>query len=100
MKTYYICSKEVLQQYWNTHFKWHGTELPDGRMIIVIEAINARMEDEWSQHPEVEALPHPLSGEHVSSEHANVLKHLGVTPNHTMHDVSKHLAKINPMMAL
>lgn len=101
MKTFYICTKNVLQQFWNTHFReWHGTELPDGRMIIAVKEFNANKLDEWLQHPEVEELPHPMSGDIVSTKHHGALKHLGVLPTDNMHKISKKLAKVNPLMAL
>lgn len=101
MKTYYICTKAVLHQHGMNCFKqWHAIDLPDGRVLVAVTARDSNLEYQWSQQPDVEEMPHPMSGDSISPAHHNELKHLGVTPNDSTMKVAKKLAKINPMMAL
>ena len=101
MKTYYICSKQAMHQNAMKCFKqWHAIDLPDGRVLMAGTIRDENLGVQWSQHSEVEEMPHPMSGDSISLAHHNALKHLGVTPNDSTLKVAKKLAKVNPMLAL
>lgn len=102
MKLYYIAPKEVYQSGFRHTSKSHFIDLPDGKNVLVAaEFDDDRAESVWASHQGVIPLPHPLSGETITSEHVALIgEHLGVNESHSTFQVAKAAAKFHPLMKL
>jgi hypothetical protein len=102
MKLYYIAPKEVYFAGYRHMSESHAIDLPDGKSVLIAaQFADDNSEAAWSSHNNVLPLPHPLSGETITSEHVSYLgERLGVNETHNVFQVAKAAAKFHPLMKL
>jgi hypothetical protein len=93
VKLYYIVQPGAMKGF---RCAWHGQELGDKRMLVVIRWTDEAQELAFSQRPEVEALPHPLfePNQPLKDDHIAALatRH-AVKQGDTIHDLIKIASK-------
>lgn len=108
MKLLYICSKNTYDAMAHWASESHWIELPNREILISAEFRNDHLESQFSEHPGIQALPHPFSGEAIGPEIAAKLGHLEIhekdgqktkiAEHHNHHHVSKAAGRIHPLM--
>jgi hypothetical protein len=100
VKTFFITTPEHAQE---LKHEWHGIDLQNGKLMICLRFRDEGHEMEWTSHPDVIRLPHPifesnipLTGEH----HGNLWQRFALVPGDGIHDVIKQAAKVDPFMRL
>lgn len=98
MKTLHIIPKEVFESHHRCFSESHYIDLPDEKVLVCGRFRDSFHRDEFTSHPQVSSLAHPLSGETLSREHAAVLQHLGASEKDTAWSLSKKLKAVHPLM--
>lgn len=100
MRLYYLATKERTAALYHP---WHSLDLGNGKHFVCVDWKDEAHELDWSSHPEVIALPHPIfeSTVRLTDDH---IKHLSgryvVETGHNVHHVIKQAAKDDPWMRL
>ena len=100
MKLLYICSKQIHQIHSHHMAESHYIDLPNGEVLVAAQFRNDHLESTFSDHPDVQALPHPFSGDPVGPEIAGKLAHIGVEKHHRHHHVGEKAGKVHPLMKM
>lgn len=99
---YYILPKETLlaMAQTETHRKFvgHYLDLSDGSVLAKLKFCDEGAALRFEAHRSVTSLPHPSLNKAVGKDVAAKLSHLGVSENHTTHDVAELAAKVFTMM--
>lgn len=93
MKLFYVTTPEKMQE---VRRSWHSLELGNGQLLVCIDWKTDREEWEWSQHPDVTALPHPVfeSTKPLTPEHlAHVGKRFGLVVGNDVHHLIRAATK-------
>ena len=96
MKGYHITTQERLDALRNENER---VDLGNGKFVVCVKWKDEGHEAEWTRHPEVINLPHPLfqSQELLSSEHIEHLsRRYSIQAGHTAQDFVKEAMKENP----
>ena len=100
MRLLYICGKDTHRIHSSLMANSHYIDLPNGEILVAAQFSDDHLEGRFSEHPAVQPLPHPFSGEPVGDAIATKLGHLGVTKDHNHYQVAQLAGKIHPLMKM
>jgi hypothetical protein len=100
MKLFYIATKDRLSEIAGP---WHAFDLNNGKHLVCVRWEDELPEMQWSNHPDVIPLPHPIfqSTTAIPDEHLAHLRGRFTLPDQsTVHDVIKEAAKEDSWMRM
>lgn len=98
MRTFYVCPKTTLTQF-SQKMMHHYIDL-DATYVLVCGEFPADGEEEFLKQPNVEPLPHPLSGKTIANHpHFPLLKtKVGAQVSDSTFDLSERARTFHPLM--